>query len=248
MRARGLPSSSATLPEAGFLFSELSSYLKREDVSELQNVYLFSQSAHSGQFRQSGEPYISHPLAVASILGKLRLDTQTLAAALLHDVMEDTHVSKAEISDRFGKPVAELVDGVSKLDKIEFQTYADAQAENFRKMLLAMAQDVRVILIKLADRLHNMRTLEAMRPEKRRRIARETMEIYAPIANRLGLNNIYQELQDLSFRYRLSDALQSSGKCDQGGAGKPPRNGYQNSRCHQAAPESSRAGCGGKRA
>jgi GTP pyrophosphokinase len=201
MGARGLPSSSATLPEAGFLFSELSSYLKREDVSELQNVYLFSQSAHSGQFRQSGEPYISHPLAVASILGKLRLDTQTLAAALLHDVMEDTHVSKAEISDRFGKPVAELVDGVSKLDKIEFQTYADAQAENFRKMLLAMAQDVRVILIKLADRLHNMRTLEAMRPEKRRRIARETMEIYAPIANRLGLNNIYQELQDLSFRY-----------------------------------------------
>ncbi len=201
MRARGLPSSSATLPEAGFLFSELSSYLKREDVSELQNVYLFSKSAHSGQFRQSGEPYISHPLAVASILGKLRLDTQTLAAALLHDVMEDTHVSKSEISDRFGKPVAELVDGVSKLDKIEFQTYADAQAENFRKMLLAMAQDVRVILIKLADRLHNMRTLEAMRPEKRRRIARETMEIYAPIANRLGLNNIYHELQDLSFRY-----------------------------------------------
>jgi GTP pyrophosphokinase len=201
MQVRSLPNSSATSPEAGFLFSELSSYLKREDVSELQNVYLFSKSAHSGQFRQSGEPYISHPLAVASILGKLRLDTQTLAAALLHDVMEDTHVSKSEISDRFGKPVAELVDGVSKLDKIEFQSYADAQAENFRKMLLAMAQDVRVILIKLADRLHNMRTLEAMRPEKRRRIARETMEIYAPIANRLGLNNIYHELQDLGFRY-----------------------------------------------
>jgi guanosine-3',5'-bis(diphosphate) 3'-pyrophosphohydrolase len=201
MRTPGLPSSSATSPEASFLFSELSSYLKREDVSELQNAYLFSQSAHSGQFRKSGEPYISHPLAVASILGKLRLDTQTLAAALLHDVMEDTHISKAEISDRFGKPVAELVDGVSKLDKIEFQTHADAQAENFRKMLLAMARDVRVILIKLADRLHNMRTLEAMRPEKRRRIARETMEIYAPIANRLGLNNIYHELQDLSFRY-----------------------------------------------
>jgi guanosine-3',5'-bis(diphosphate) 3'-pyrophosphohydrolase len=201
MRTPGLPSSSDTLPEASFLFSELSSYLKREDVSELQNAYLFSQSAHSGQFRKSGEPYISHPLAVASILGKLRLDTQTLTAALLHDVMEDTHVSKAEISDRFGKPVAELVDGVSKLDKIEFQTHADAQAENFRKMLLAMARDVRVILIKLADRLHNMRTLEAMRPEKRRRIARETMEIYAPIANRLGLNNIYHELQDLSFRY-----------------------------------------------
>lgn len=201
MQARGLPASSATLPEADFLFTELSGYLKPEDVSELQNAYLFSQSAHSGQFRQSGEPYISHPLAVASILGKLRLDTQTLTAALLHDVMEDTHVSKAEISNRFGKPVAELVDGVSKLDKIEFQTHADAQAENFRKMLLAMARDVRVILIKLADRLHNMRTLEAMRPEKRRRIARETMEIYAPIANRLGLNNIYQELQELGFRY-----------------------------------------------
>ena len=201
MRARGLPDPSATLPEADFLFSELSGYLKPEDVSELQNAYLFSQSAHSGQFRKSGEPYISHPLAVASILGKLRLDPQTLTAALLHDVMEDTHVSKTEISNRFGKPVAELVDGVSKLDKIEFQTHADAQAENFRKMLLAMARDVRVILIKLADRLHNMRTLEAMRPEKRRRIARETMEIYAPIANRLGLNNIYQELQELSFHY-----------------------------------------------
>ncbi|MEO7465365.1 MAG: bifunctional (p)ppGpp synthetase/guanosine-3',5'-bis(diphosphate) 3'-pyrophosphohydrolase [Nitrosospira sp.] len=201
MRARGLPDSSATLPEADFLFGELSSYLKPEDISELQNAYLFSKSAHSGQFRKSGEPYISHPLAVASILGKLRLDPQTLTAALLHDVMEDTHVSKTEISNRFGKPVAELVDGVSKLDKIEFQTHADAQAENFRKMLLAMARDVRVILIKLADRLHNMRTLEAMRLEKRRRIARETMEIYAPIANRLGLNNIYQELQELSFRY-----------------------------------------------
>ncbi|KIO49565.1 bifunctional (p)ppGpp synthetase/guanosine-3',5'-bis(diphosphate) 3'-pyrophosphohydrolase [Nitrosospira sp. NpAV] len=201
MRARGLPDPSATLPEADFLFTELSGYLKPEDISELQNAYLFSQSAHSGQFRKSGEPYISHPLAVAGILGRLRLDPQTLTAALLHDVMEDTHVSKAEINDRFGKAVADLVDGVSKLDKIEFQTHADAQAENFRKMLLAMARDVRVILIKLADRLHNMRTLEAMRPEKRRRIARETMEIYAPIANRLGLNSIYQELQELSFRY-----------------------------------------------
>ena len=216
------------MPEASFLFSELSSYLKREDVSELQNAYLFSQSAHSGQFRKSGEPYISHPLAVASILGKLRLDTQTLAAALLHDVMEDTHVSKAEISDRFGKPVAELVDGVSKLDKIEFQTHADAQAENFRKMLLAMARDVRVILIKLADRLHNMRTLEAMRPEKRRRIARETMEIYAPIANRLGLNNIYHELQDLSFRYLFPTRYRVLANATRAATGKPARNGHEN--------------------
>ncbi len=201
MRARGLPDTPATLSEAEPLFNELSGYLKPEDISQLQNAYLFSQSAHSGQFRKSGEPYISHPLAVAGILGKLHLDRQTLTAALLHDVMEDTHVSKAEISERFGKPVAELVDGVSKLDKIEFQTQADAQAENFRKMLLAMSQDVRVILIKLADRLHNMRTLEVLEPEKRRRIARETMEIYAPIAHRLGLNSIYQELQELSFRY-----------------------------------------------
>ena len=209
MRAKSLPDSSAATSGAEFLFHELSGYLKPEDISQLQNAYLFSQSAHSGQYRKSGEPYISHPLAVASILGKLHLDTQTLTAALLHDVMEDTHVSKSEISNRFGTAVADLVDGVSKLDKIEFQTHADAQAENFRKMLLAMARDVRVILIKLADRLHNMRTLEAMRPEKRRRTARETMEIYAPIANRLGLNNIYQELQELSFlnlfptRYRV---------------------------------------------
>jgi len=209
MRAKSLPDSSAATFGAEFLFHELSGYLKPEDVSQLQNAYLFSQSAHSGQYRKSGEPYISHPLAVASILGKLHLDTQTLTAALLHDVMEDTHVSKSEISNRFGTAVADLVDGVSKLDKIEFQTHADAQAENFRKMLLAMARDVRVILIKLADRLHNMRTLEAMRPEKRRRTARETMEIYAPIATRLGLNNIYQELQELSFlnlfptRYRV---------------------------------------------
>jgi len=131
----------------------------------------------------------------------MHLDTQTLTAALLHDVMEDTHVSKTEIKDQFGKAVADLVDGVSKLDKIEFQTHADAQAENFRKMLLAMARDVRVILIKLADRLHNMRTLEVKSPEKRKRTARETMEIYAPISNRLGLNNFYQELQELSFQY-----------------------------------------------
>ncbi len=202
MRARGLPDTpAATLSDAEPLFNELSGYLKSEDISQLRNAYLFSQSAHSGQFRKSGEPYISHPLAVAGILGRLHLDSQTLTAALLHDVMEDTHISKTEISERFGKPVAELVDGVSKLDKIEFQTQADAQAENFRKMLLAMSQDVRVILIKLADRLHNMRTLEVLEPEKRRRIARETMEIYAPISHRLGLNSIFQELQELSFRY-----------------------------------------------
>src|SRR5512139_2678324 len=169
-------------------------YLKPADVDRLNAAYRFSEAAHAGQTRQSGEPYISHPLAVAGILAGWHLDGQALVAALLHDVMEDTSVTKAEITDTFGKPVADLVDGVSKLDKIEFQSAEDAQAENFRKMLLAMARDVRVILIKLADRLHNMRTLDGLPQDKRRRIARETLEIYAPIANRLGLNSIYQEL------------------------------------------------------
>jgi RelA/SpoT family (p)ppGpp synthetase len=176
-------------------------YLKPKDVARLAEAYRFSEAAHAGQTRQSGDPYISHPLAVAEILAEWHLDGQTLMAALLHDVTEDTSVTKDEISDTFGKPVAELVDGVSKLDRIEFQSAEDAQAENFRKMLLAMARDVRVILIKLADRLHNMRTLSAISPVKRRRIAKETMEIYAPIANRLGLNALYHELQELAFSH-----------------------------------------------
>src|SRR6478735_3280618 len=173
-------------------------YLKPKDVARLAEAYRFSEAAHAGQTRQSGDPYISHPLAVAEILAEWHLDGQTLMAALLHDVTEDTSVTKDEISDTFGKPVAELVDGVSKLDKIEFQSAEVAQA-----------RDVRIILIKLADRLHNMRTLGAVPPAKRRRVARETMEIYAPIANRLGLNALYHELQELSFthlypvRYRV---------------------------------------------
>jgi GTP pyrophosphokinase len=187
------------------LFKEWSGYLKPEDISQLQTAYQFSETAHQGQFRKSGEPYISHPLAVASILAQWHLDSQALTAALLHDVMEDTSVTKSEISKTFGKPVADLVDGVSKLDRIEFESHAEAQAENFRKMLLAMARDVRVILIKLADRLHNMRTLDAVSPEQRRRVARETLEIYAPIANRLGLNAIYQELDDLAFQHLYPD-------------------------------------------
>ena len=189
------------MPEAATLFKEWSGYLKPEDVARLETAYHFSEAAHRGQFRASGEPYISHPLAVANILAQLHLDAQALTAALLHDVMEDTEVTKSEITAQFGKPVAELVDGVSKLDRIEFETHEEAQAENFRKMLLAMARDVRVILIKLADRLHNMRTLDAVPPAKRKRVARETIDIYAPIANRLGLNAIYQELDDLSFRH-----------------------------------------------
>src|SRR5947199_186517 len=176
-------------------------YLKPKDVARLEEAYRFSEAAHAGQTRQSGDPYISHPLAVAEILAGWHLDGQTLVAALLHDVTEDTSVTKDEISDTFGKPVAELVDGVSKLDKIEFQSAEVAQAENFRKMLLAMARDVRIILIKLADRLHNMRTLGAVPPAKRQRVAREMMEIYAPIANRLGLNTLYHELQELAFSH-----------------------------------------------
>src|SRR5438067_3459466 len=176
-------------------------YLKPKDVARLEEAYRFSEAAHAGQTRQSGDPYISHPLAVAEILAGWHLDGQTLMAALLHDVTEDTSVTKDEISDTFGKPVAELVDGVSKLDKIEFTSAEHVQAENFRKMLLAMARDVRVILIKLADRLHNMRTLGAVPPAKRQRVARETMEIYAPIANRLGLNALYHELQELAFSH-----------------------------------------------
>jgi RelA/SpoT family (p)ppGpp synthetase len=176
-------------------------YLKPSDVSRIEEAYQFSSSAHQGQFRKSGHPYISHPIAVAEIVADWQLDAQAVMAALLHDVMEDTEVSKQQITERFGKPVAELVDGLSKLDRIEFQSQADAQAENFRKMLLAMARDVRVILIKLADRLHNMRTLEAVNAETRRRVARETMEIYAPIANRLGLDGLYRELQELAFSH-----------------------------------------------
>jgi RelA/SpoT family (p)ppGpp synthetase len=174
-------------------------YLKPSDIGRIEEAYQFSDAAHQGQFRLSGHPYISHPLAVAEIVADWQLDTQAVMAALLHDVMEDTAISKQQITERFGKPVAELVDGLSKLDKIEFQSQADAQAENFRKMLLAMARDVRVILIKLADRLHNMRTLAAVRPQTRKRVARETLEIYAPIANRLGLDGLYRELQELSF-------------------------------------------------
>ncbi|MHB9117121.1 MAG: RelA/SpoT family protein [Burkholderiales bacterium] len=182
------------------LLETLESYLKTEDIDQIEAAYRFSEAAHEGQFRVSGEPYISHPVAVTAILAEWHLDPPALIAALLHDVVEDTAATTQQLTEMFGKAVADLVDGVSKLDKIEFQTEAHAQGENFRKMLLAMARDVRVILIKLADRLHNMRTMTAMSPEKRRRIASETLEIYAPIANRLGLNNVYRELEDLSFQ------------------------------------------------
>ncbi len=183
------------------LMAKLAEYLSPSELKKVKEAYRFSDEMHLGQVRKSGEPYISHPIAVTEICADWKLDVQAIMAALLHDVMEDQDVKKDELIERFGAPVATLVDGLSKLEKIEFQSLIEAQAENFRKMLLAMASDVRVILIKLADRLHNMRTLEHMTAAKKRRIAAETMEVYVPIAHRLGLNNIYRELQDLSFSH-----------------------------------------------
>jgi guanosine-3',5'-bis(diphosphate) 3'-pyrophosphohydrolase len=186
-----------------FLISDLchllDTYLDPSQVREVYRAYLFGAEAHEGQHRLSGEPYIYHPIAAARILAELRLDHKSIVAAILHDVIEDTPTAKEQIASEFGQDVAELVDGVSKLTQIEFESSAEAQAENFRKMILAMVRDIRVILVKLADRLHNMRTLGVMRPEKRRRIARETLDIYAPIANRLGINALRVELEDLGF-------------------------------------------------
>ncbi len=182
------------------LVSELYTYLPQGDVERILAAYEFSAEAHEGQTRKSGEPYVSHPVAVARILAGMRLDAGTLMAALLHDVIEDTPTARGQIANLFGEEVAALVDGVSKLDQIQFRSRAEAQAESFRKMLLAMVEDIRVILVKLADRLHNMRTLGAMPAEKQRRIARETLDIYAPIANRLGINKMRLELEDLGFR------------------------------------------------
>jgi GTP pyrophosphokinase len=181
------------------LLSELDTYLPPEQVREVYRAYLFGADAHEGQKRLSGEPYIYHPVAVARILSRLRMDHKCLMAAILHDVIEDTQYAKDQLAGEFGEEIAELVDGVSKLTHLRFRSRAEAQAENFRKMLLAMTQDIRVILIKLADRLHNMRTLGVMKPAKARRIARETLEIYAPIANRLGINSIRHELEELGM-------------------------------------------------
>ena len=177
----------------------LKSYLPKKEVDKVWEAYRFSEKAHSGQKRRSGEDYISHPVSVACIAARFHLDSQSIQAALLHDVVEDTESTESEIESKFGKQVSNLVIGLSKLDKVEFQDANEAQAENFRKMLLAMTQDVRVILIKLSDRLHNMQTIQSLDENKKTRIAQETVDIYAPIANRLGLNNLYQELEDLCF-------------------------------------------------
>jgi GTP pyrophosphokinase/guanosine-3',5'-bis(diphosphate) 3'-pyrophosphohydrolase len=176
-------------------------YLDAADIKRVREAYRFADEAHLGQFRASGEPYITHPIAVAGLCADWKLDAQAIMAALMHDAMEDCGVTKVELIERFGAATADLVDGLTKLDKLQFSTKEESQAESFRKMLLAMARDVRVILIKLADRLHNMRTMDAMVANKRVRIARETLDIYAPIAHRLGLNQTYRELQELSFQH-----------------------------------------------
>ncbi len=182
------------------LKQQISAYLPPEQVALVQQAYVLARDAHAPQTRSSGEPYITHPVAVASILADMRMDHETLMAALCHDVIEDTEYSKEDLEQRFGTTVAELVQGVSKLDKVKFKDMKEFEVTNLQKMFMAMTQDIRVILIKLADRTHNMRTIGALKPEKRRRIARETLELYAPIANRLGIHNIKNELEDWGFR------------------------------------------------
>lgn len=191
------------------LNQQIQQYLPKDQIESLKQAYLVASAAHEGQKRSSGEPYITHPVAVAGILASMRLDHETLMAALLHDVIEDTHVTYEDIETQFGTSIAELVDGVSKLDKLKFRDRKEAQAENFRKMIMAMVQDIRVVLIKLADRTHNMRTIMPLRPDKRRRIAKETLEIYSPLAHRLGIHHLKTELEERGFealypnRYRV---------------------------------------------
>jgi len=197
------PSLNAVSPSR-FLVSELcdllDSYLEPAQVKQVYNAYLFSAEAHEGQKRLTGEPYIYHPLAVAKIMAEMHLDYQSISAAILHDVIEDTPTAKEQIKELFGEDVAELVDGVSKLTHLTFSSRAEAQAENFRKMMLAMVQDIRIIIVKLADRLHNLRTIGLMRGDKKRRIAKETLDIYVPIAQRLGMHTIRVELENLAFQ------------------------------------------------
>ncbi|MDN5864099.1 MAG: bifunctional (p)ppGpp synthetase/guanosine-3',5'-bis(diphosphate) 3'-pyrophosphohydrolase [Gammaproteobacteria bacterium] len=203
-----------------FASTTLARYLAPAEVEEVRRAWLYASEAHRHQRRLSGEPYVTHPLAVAKILADMSLDAATLEAALLHDVIEDTPAERAELVELFGQEVAALVDGVTKLTQIRFDSRREAQAENFRKMVLAMVADVRVIVIKLADRLHNMRTLGAMPPAKRRRIARETLEIYAPIAQRLGMRKLRLELEDIGFRSLYPDRYRVLGRAVRRGRGQ----------------------------
>ena len=187
------------MPTIDAFAKRLASYLNDDQIRQVRRAYYYAEQAHDGQMRKSGEPYVTHPLAVANILSTMHMDHQSLMAAMLHDVLEDTEVSKEAMEEQFGETIANLVDGVSKLTHLEFKTRAESQAHNFQKMAIAMARDIRVIIVKLADRLHNMRTIGAMRPDSRRRIARETTDIYAPIAGRLGMHDLKVELEDLAF-------------------------------------------------
>lgn len=197
------------MEEFDALRRELTTYLDKKQIKLIEDAFVLAKKAHTGQQRYTGEPYITHPVAVALILAKMRMDPQTIMAAIMHDLIEDTYIEKEDLINQFGNEIADIVDGVTKLTQIEFETRAQAQAENFRKMMMAMAKDIRVILVKLADRLHNMRTLGYLPPEKRRRIALETLEIFAPIANRLGMHAFRVEFEDLGFaalypmRYRI---------------------------------------------
>jgi GTP diphosphokinase / guanosine-3',5'-bis(diphosphate) 3'-diphosphatase len=195
-----LPGAKRGTPGVKELLTKVAKYLPHEQVERIREAAEFGAAAHQGQKRVSGEPYITHPVAAAEILADLHLDADTIVGAILHDVIEDTPIAKADIAARFGHDVAEIVDGVTKLDQIRFKNREEAQAENFRKMLLAMVRDLRVILVKLADRMHNLRTIDALAPAKRRSIARETLDIYAPVAERLGLYAMKLELEDLGFR------------------------------------------------
>ncbi|MGE5808416.1 MAG: RelA/SpoT family protein, partial [Nitrospirota bacterium] len=188
------------------IVERIQSYNPGADVDLLRRAYIFSAKAHQGQTRLSGEAYLIHPIEVAAVLASLKLDVPTVAAGLLHDTIEDTDVTLEEIKSLFGDEVARLVDGMTKLSRMELQSRAEREAENFRKMVVAMAKDIRVILIKLADRLHNMRTLKSLPPEKQKRISQETLDIYAPLANRLGISKIKTELEDLSFMYMNPEA------------------------------------------
>ena len=198
-------------PRFEHLRKQISNYMDQDQIEQVSKAFKFSAAAHSGQLRKSGEPFIEHPLAVSGILADMRMDHETLIAAMLHDVIEDTSIAKTQIKRNFGSGVAQIVDGLSKLTQIEFDSYAEAQAKNFQKMLMAMASDIRVILVKLADRMHNMRTIQHLSLQKQKLIAKETLEIYAPIAHRLGINSIRLELEELGFStlYPLRQAVLS---------------------------------------
>ncbi len=189
------------MPNVEELISEVLGYNPQADVGLIRQTYEFAAKSHEGQVRKSGEPFLKHPLEVAHILARMKMDVPSIVVGLLHDTVEDSLTTVEDIAEKFGKEIADLVEGLTKISKVEFMSREEKQAENFRKMIISMGKDIRVILIKLADRLHNMRTLEPLPPDKQKRIAQETVEIYAPIANRLGIGWMKVELEDLALQY-----------------------------------------------